>query len=104
MEVTSILITGTNYSAFDLKKPNLLQIFTPQNTNLSLQAIIIENKDKIEQILVNFGAILFRGFDINSPSDFNDVAKSFNYGILILIIHPILLILRMCRFYGWWWS
>ncbi|KAJ0537044.1 putative TauD/TfdA-like domain, taurine dioxygenase TauD-like superfamily [Helianthus annuus] len=37
------------------------------------------HKPWLESILVNTGAILFRGFPVTSPSDFNDVVEAFGF-------------------------
>ncbi|MFN8282902.1 MAG: TauD/TfdA family dioxygenase [Chitinophagales bacterium] len=39
---------------------------------------IESNKTELEKKLTTYGAILFRGFDIQTPQDFEDVAKSFD--------------------------
>lgn len=54
-------------------------LITPENGETSLQKLtdwISVNKAMIEDKLTESGAVLFRGFDIQTPLDFETVAKS----------------------------
>lgn len=60
------------------QKPNgvLVADATSNYTKESLQEYIHENKEKLDQLLYQHGAILFRNFDIKTAQDFEDVAKA----------------------------
>lgn len=54
-------------------------IVSPENNESSKQTLINwiqSNKNEIEQKLTESGAVLFRGFEIQTPQDFEEVAKS----------------------------
>lgn len=51
----------------------------PNSTISQLPQIIKEQKPWLGSLLHQSGAILFRGFPINSASDFNDVVEAFGY-------------------------
>lgn len=54
-------------------------LITPENGETTLQKLIdwiAENKAIIEDKLTESGAVLFRGFDIQTPLDFEKVAKA----------------------------
>lgn len=67
-----------NLSYFS-EKSTLPLLITPQNDNHSKQQLldwIASNKLMVENKLTECGAILFRGFDIQSAADFEAVAKA----------------------------
>lgn len=67
-----------NLSYFS-EKSTLPLLITPQNGNHSKQQLldwIASNKLMVENKLTECGAILFRGFDIQSAADFEAVAKA----------------------------
>lgn len=49
-----------------------------ENKIAALTNWIETNKSDLEKKLTQYGAILFRGFDIQTPQDFENVAKSFD--------------------------
>ncbi|OIT05263.1 PREDICTED: clavaminate synthase-like protein At3g21360 [Nicotiana attenuata] len=51
----------------------------PNSTISQLSQIIKEQKPWLSSLLNQSGAILFRGFSVNSASDFNDVVEAFGY-------------------------
>jgi len=56
--------------------------FAPQNKDSSIEEAVEwvkDNKDKIEEILLRHGAILFRGFPIVDPLAFDKFVASFGY-------------------------
>jgi len=57
--------------------PLVLAPTSPLDT--SLPELVRTNKEWIEQQLLQSGAILFRGFNCPSPSEFNDVVLAFDY-------------------------
>jgi alpha-ketoglutarate-dependent taurine dioxygenase len=64
---------GTVHS--DNPLPTLIQPDTTTHKD-NLLEWIRENHDYVQETLLNSGAILFRGFDIHTPQDFEDVAIS----------------------------
>ena len=40
---------------------------------------IAQNRQSVEELLVSRGALLFRNFPVNSPSEFNDVVEAFGW-------------------------
>lgn len=54
-------------------------VYTADSHEVKLPSLVQEYKAVIECKLASHGAILFRGFDIPTPKDFNDVATSFGY-------------------------
>ncbi|KAI7734325.1 hypothetical protein M8C21_017030, partial [Ambrosia artemisiifolia] len=60
-------------------------VLSPTSTTTKLQQLstfkqaIIAHKPWLESLLLNSGAILFRGFPVTSPSDFNDVVEAFGF-------------------------
>lgn len=56
-------------------------VLTPNSTtNLSfLTETIRTQKPFLESLLLKAGAVLFRGFDVKTANDFNDVVEAFGY-------------------------
>ena len=52
--------------------PDLPLVYRPRTTDLSLAKWVEENRREIEENLLKYGAILFRGFRISSPEAFRD--------------------------------
>jgi len=65
-----------SYFSEESKLPLLVSPKNGDNTKQTLINWIIQNKADVEQKLYASGAILFRGFDIQTPQDFEDVAKA----------------------------
>lgn len=58
-------------------------VVEPENKNLSFNdflALLEENGDSFREQLLTTGAILFRGFPVNSAHDFEDVVKALKIG------------------------
>ncbi|KAH3797946.1 uncharacterized protein LOC127838140 [Dreissena polymorpha] len=51
-------------------------------SNEAATAWVREKREVIESLLLNHGAVLFRGFPVNSPEDFDSFVKSFSYEAL----------------------
>ncbi|CAH9056163.1 unnamed protein product [Cuscuta epithymum] len=51
----------------------------PKASSPSFPVAIKEEKEWLEALLHQAGAIVFRGFPVNSASDFNDVVEAFGY-------------------------
>ncbi|KAL8250120.1 hypothetical protein R6Q59_033813 [Mikania micrantha] len=51
----------------------------------AFQEAIRANKPWLESLLLKSGAILFRGFAVASPSDFNDVIEAFGFPELVYV-------------------
>ncbi|MCB0508738.1 MAG: TauD/TfdA family dioxygenase [Chitinophagales bacterium] len=65
--------------AYFSEKSKLPLIVTPSSSDKSKATLlqwISENRKMLEQKLIESGAILFRGFDVQTPQDFEDVAKT----------------------------
>ncbi|KAL9999944.1 putative TauD/TfdA-like domain, taurine dioxygenase TauD-like superfamily [Helianthus debilis subsp. tardiflorus] len=57
-------------------------VLSPNTTQVKLCAFkeaIRDHKPWLESLLQKNGAILFRGFPVISPSDFNDVVEAFGF-------------------------
>ncbi|MFT7901170.1 MULTISPECIES: TauD/TfdA family dioxygenase [Flavobacteriaceae] len=52
-------------------------VIETQNANLNLKSWIHNNKEKFEQDIINYGGVLFRGFEINSVDKFQDLMNVF---------------------------
>ena len=67
-----------NFSYFS-EQSKLPLLITPENGNNAKQQLIdwiAANKTTVEEKLTESGAVLFRGFDIRSAQDFEDVARA----------------------------
>lgn len=53
-------------------------ILTPEHRQLDAAQWVEANREKFEEDLANYGAILFRGFDIRKAEDFSRFMKCFN--------------------------
>ena len=51
----------------------------PSATSLPLTDSIKTHKQFLESLLLKSGAVLFRGFPLKTPYDFNDVVEAFGY-------------------------
>ena len=60
------------------KEPTLPLILIPENGQLDAAQWVQANREKFEEDLANYGAILFRGFDIRKAEDFSRFMKCFN--------------------------
>lgn len=70
--------TATPYNALIWQQIGHIALLTPSGQDKSLEALqtlLRNHPQEIENKLVEAGAILFRGFDLQSPQDFEDVAK-----------------------------
>ncbi|PHT47057.1 Clavaminate synthase-like protein [Capsicum baccatum] len=65
---------GVPFPAVLSPNPNVVH-----TTKSQLPQIITQQKPWIASVLHQSGAILFRGFAVNSASDFNDVVEAFGY-------------------------
>ncbi|MEZ5038162.1 MAG: hypothetical protein R2760_11845, partial [Chitinophagales bacterium] len=64
---------------FFLENGKTYPLVVAPETDNSLEGLknwIAKNHEDLEQKLLHYGAILFRGFDIQTPLDFEQVAKS----------------------------
>ncbi len=52
------------------------RVFTPRMDDVDLNSWAVEHRDRIESELLEFGAILFRGFNVRSAADFEGFAES----------------------------
>lgn len=75
MLVNSDQIPGVQESFLSTRSFPL--VCTADSTQVNLPSLVQNYKALIENKLDNYGAILFRGFDIPNPKDFNDVVTSF---------------------------
>jgi len=64
------------FSPFDAARPDSLLVGSPSGNNSkeTLTAYLQRHKEEIKKLTIQHGAVLFRGFDIKSPQDFEDVA------------------------------
>lgn len=65
-----------NYFSENSKLPLLVTPADNENSKTALQQWIAANKAMIEDKLTESGAVLLRGFDIQTPKDFEDIAKA----------------------------
>lgn len=56
--------------------PSSIIVIEPKSTRNNCLQWIKESKTAIEQMLLQHGGVLFRGWNINSMSDFNDIANA----------------------------
>lgn len=68
-----------NVSYYD--EDSLLTI-SPKHTNTQLRGYIDSEKDQIQQVLLNKGAILFRGFEVGGPESFSTIARQLSPNLL----------------------
>lgn len=74
--------TNINIEFFDKKQ--LPVILTPRNTESTsfkaLKSLISHNHDWLESKLYQYGAILFRGFDVSSAKEFSEICTGLSLG------------------------
>lgn len=63
-------------------KLSKIPLYTPSNSKQSLLNVILDEKDTIDNIVLNYGGVVFRGFDIHSLSEFSDLASSYCTNLL----------------------
>lgn len=69
--------TAVRFQPFDSTRPEGLLVCVPCHdiTKVSLEQYLIAEKSYINQLIARHGAVLFRGFDIRTPQEFEDIAR-----------------------------
>lgn len=75
-----------NFTTNFITKEKLPLVVEPQNKNVSFAeflSLISSHKESLNNHLLKYGGILFRGFPVETADDFSDVIKSFGAGKFI---------------------